>query len=393
MNNLKTIYLAHITKDVPEGEDWQTTRGILGGMGPYGITANVRTLPSGLQAPTLITKVGWDEPMLQELIGLGAREQFDVVNIAPDELRYGITTYDNRYDEQRRRTQLRYTTSPAFDGKDLDVISRYVDADGVNFVLGTVTGWGEMTSEFLKGIREMKGKGLISAATQGWHRHVDENFHVHQRSVPTELMDEMFSGIDVCVMSDEDIAYGRKDERGNVIPDDAYMQEIANRTGLFILTQGPNGAKVFQNGIYQETIASFPLTDVELSKSNPTGLGDTFCAIATREITRGVDISTALSMAHLVTAAKLAEGGPGTIKGRGEGMNSLLTTAQLRDFSLYVDPKDFEHNRLVRVKNYARRQEIEHNAQLTDLLLRDYSIDIEGKQTNIEGQPSSQSRK
>lgn len=393
MNNLKTIYLAHITKDVPEGQNWNTTRGILGGMGPYGITANVRTLPSGLEAPMLITKVGWDEPMLHDLMQLGEREQFDVVNIAPEEFRYGITTYDNRYDEQRRRTQLRYTTSPAFDEKDLDVISHYVDSEGANFVLGTVTGWGEMNPEFLEGIRRMKGKGLISAATQGWHRHVDENFQVHQFPIPDELMDGMFGGIDICVMSDEDIAFGAKDEDGNAIPDERYMKEISRRTENFILTQGANGAHVFNKGKYKATIDSFPLTEAELSRSNPTGLGDTFCAIATREIARGVDIATSLSMAHLVTAAKLAEGGPGTIKCRGEGMSSLLTTAQLREFSLFVDSQDKYHNRRERVQNYARYMEYMHNADLTSLLLNDYGIDIEGQHTIIEGQPSPQSRK
>ena len=361
-------------------------------MGPYGITANVRTLPSGLQAPILVTKVGWDEPMLEDLIALSRKEGFQMVNILPEDQRTGVTTYHNKYDAQNRRTQHRYTTAPGFDEHDLYSVSQLVSPDGAHFVLGTVTGWGEMSPGFLDGIQSMKGRGIIGAAAQGWHRHIDENNVVHQKRVPRELMDQMFGGIDVCVMSDEDIAFGAKDVEGNPIPDPEYMNEIAQRTGIFILTQGPNGARVYLNGKEDSVVEAFPLDEMELEKRNPTGLGDTFCAISLREFTRGRDIKSSLALAHLITAAKLAEG-PGAIQGRGEGMNSLLTTAQLQDFLTFTGSEEAPYNRLHRVQSYDQFILAEHGVDLSKMLREDYSIDIEGVRPSIEEQPNYHMRK
>lgn len=128
--------------------------------------------------------------------------------------------------------------------------------------------------------------GLIGASIQGCLRQWDDNGLVS----PKEMDWSLLQGIDIVIISDDDIA-GM----------DSALDEILRYVDHVVLTLGEKGAKVFHKG-KKHFFPSFPTNVVDT-----TGAGDVFSTAYHIEYQKSREVSTACIFAHCA-ASIICEG-------------------------------------------------------------------------------------
>ncbi len=225
---MRFVSVGHLCRDiVPSGD-------MLGGSAAYaGVTA--RHLGAEM---TLITSFAPDfDPALPDDIQICR---------APSQC---TTTFENRYDQDGRRTQRLHSRAapltknalPTDIGKP-DILYLCPLAD-------------EVAPCVLEAVR---GK-LTGAAPQGWLRAWDENGVVRAKRM--EHAERILPQLDALILSEEDIA---------PFPDE--LEQFRALTPLIVLTQGKRGAVLYEKG-RAESFPPYPAQELD-----PTGAGDVFAA-------------------------------------------------------------------------------------------------------------------
>lgn len=131
---------------------------------------------------------------------------------------------------------------------------------------------------------------LIAATPQGWLREATPPGMV--RAVPQRLVDVPLHGVDVVVLSEEDVA-----------GDEALVWRLARHVPLVTLTRAERGATLIRQE-WVEDIPAFPATVID-----PTGAGDVFTAAFLHMLQRSGDARFAARWA--CAAAAFAIEAPG----------------------------------------------------------------------------------
>ncbi len=118
---------------------------------------------------------------------------------------------------------------------------------------------GPLTRELDARFARLFPHSLVGVTPQGWLRQWDASGRVRMRL--WEEAPEILPQIDFLVLSEEDL-------NGNI----ALMDEYARLTRIAVMTQGPRGCTVFEDG-KKIMVPGFPVAEVE-----PTGAGDVFAA-------------------------------------------------------------------------------------------------------------------
>jgi sugar/nucleoside kinase (ribokinase family) len=118
---------------------------------------------------------------------------------------------------------------------------------------------------------------LVGATIQGWLRQVNTKKEVEAKPMEWALLRK----VDIAFVSAEDL--------GNLA---GALEQIIAEVKIVVLTNGPAGAKVFQNGVVQH----FPVFPVQAT--DPTGAGDIFAAAFLVHFAKSKDLSLAMAYAH-----------------------------------------------------------------------------------------------
>ncbi|MEI2774041.1 MAG: PfkB family carbohydrate kinase [Candidatus Competibacter sp.] len=139
---------------------------------------------------------------------------------------------------------------------------------------------------------------LTCACPQGWMRQWDENKKVSPKPIPDWLA---LAKADIISMSEADVA-----------GDWDLINHIATIANILLVTQGVNGAVVFEKGQRRH----FPSLPVE--ELDPTGAGDIFAAAFLLNYAEGKDLQKAVHFAHLAAGLSIQGSGMGSVPGRAE---------------------------------------------------------------------------
>ena len=131
--------------------------------------------------------------------------------------------------------------------------------------------------------------GFKGATIQGWLRSTDK----HRRVIPAIPSLQLFEGLDIAVLSEDDVA-----DLPGLIP------ELVRIIPIVAITKGEEGVIIFQKG-EELHYPSFETKAIEV-----TGAGDVFATVFMSAYTASNDIVEASSMAH--SAASLSIEGIGT---------------------------------------------------------------------------------
>ncbi len=158
------------------------------------------------------------------------------------------STFDNRYGSEGRVQYLYARAAPL--GPD-DVPPAWLDAPILHL--------GPLTDEVDPAIAARFPRALRAATPQGWLRRWDADGRVWP--LPHQHITGRLSGIDVVVMSEEDVA-----------GDEGAVEAYRERVRIVVLTHGARGATVFAGqGVLH--VPAFAAREVD-----PTGAGDVFAA-------------------------------------------------------------------------------------------------------------------
>ncbi len=221
------VVIGHVTKDItPTGYT-------IGGTATYA-AATVRRL--GLRT-AIVTSAAADLD-LSPLTGIE-------VHRVPSET---TTTFENIYHGWRRTQYLRAVAAPL----DCDAIPDLWETSPIVLL-------GPLAQEVAPDIVDCFPHALVGITPQGWMRAWGEDGRVHP--TPWTSAAQVMRRADVLVFSEEDVG-----------GDEAVIEGFGRLARLMVVTRGPSGADVFQNG----QVTHFPA--FEGREVDPTGAGDVFAA-------------------------------------------------------------------------------------------------------------------
>ena len=221
------VVIGHVTKDItPTGYT-------IGGTVTYA-AATVRRL--GLR--TAIVTSAADDLDLSPLAGIE-------VHRVPSP---ATTTFENIYHGWRRTQYLRAVAAP-------------LDCAAIPDVWETapIVLLGPLAQEVAPDIVDCFPHALMGITPQGWMRAWGEDGRVHPTTWTSA--ERVLSRANVLVYSEEDVG-----------GDESVIEAFGRLARLMVVTRGPSGADVFQNG----QVTHFPA--FEGQEVDPTGAGDVFAA-------------------------------------------------------------------------------------------------------------------
>lgn len=159
------------------------------------------------------------------------------------------TTFENRYDENGRRTQRLHSRAALL---TKDAMPTDIEKPDILYLCPLAD---EVKPCVLEAVR---GK-LTGAAPQGWLRAWDETGNVRAKRM--EHAERILPQLDALILSEEDIA---------PFPDE--LNRYRALAPLIVLTQGKRGAALYEKG-RAESFPAYPAQELD-----PTGAGDVFAA-------------------------------------------------------------------------------------------------------------------
>ena len=192
------------------------------------------------------------------------------------------TIFDNQYDAKGRRQQFILGHARELKGNDIPVEWR---TSNIAYLCPIAD---EVSAEV---VHCFSDETLIGATPQGWLRQWDASSRVEAKRWGTAK--DILPHIDILILSDEDL---------RTYPDE--LEKYIGLTSIVVLTQGAQGATLFQNGTQLES-AAYSVTEVD-----PTGAGDVFATAFLINYYQSRSVKEALNFAHCV--ASFAVEGVGT---------------------------------------------------------------------------------
>ena len=194
------------------------------------------------------------------------------------------TIFDNQYDAKGHRQQFILGSAQQLKGSDIPVEWR---ASDIAYLCPIAD---EVSSEV---VHCFSDETLIGATPQGWLRQWDASGRVEAKRWGTAK--DILPYIDVLILSDEDL---------RSYPDE--LEKYIGLTSIVVLTQGAQGATLFQNGTRLKS-AAYSATEID-----PTGAGDVFATAFLINYYQSHSVKEALNFAHCV--ASFAVEGVGTTR-------------------------------------------------------------------------------
>lgn len=286
----KAVAIGHITNDIsPEPH--------LGGGASYTAVTLARL---GFRT-TIITKCRINDPYVHQL------RKMNVKTITLSSEVNTITTFDNQYNEEGKRTQFVRDKQTPITRKDLNSLPDSVQ-DAL-ILVAPVIGEVDMDTYPYLAIKNR----MLAVIPQGYFRSISETGKVEQ--TPWAGFEEYLSHAKVTIFSDEDITID-----GDF--DNNLLTQIKSLSDITIVTRGERGATIFYNkGEDRFEIKAYKLLAGEAKDF--TGAGDVFAATFLAHYMSHKDIQTAGVFACLFAAIKIKAG-------NGIGLNSVPTYYQLR---------------------------------------------------------------
>jgi len=221
------LVIGHLTRDLtPEGPR-------IGGTAAY----------AALTAHALGLRVGIVTSWCAE-IPIGKLAPIPIINYPADH----STTFENIYTENGR-IQVIHSVAPRLDYHLIPEPWRQAP----------IVHLGPVAQEVEPGMIRHFPTSLVGITPQGWLREWDESGHVHTSEWPEASFTLQHAG--ATVLGIEDVS---KDEN--------RIEEMASASRIFVVTEGPAGARVYWNG----DVRRFRAPKVE--EVDSTGAGDIFAA-------------------------------------------------------------------------------------------------------------------
>ena len=192
------------------------------------------------------------------------------------------TIFDNQYDADGRRQQFILGHAQRLKANDIPADWR---TSNIVYLCPIAD---EVAPEV---VHAFSNETLIGATPQGWLRQWDSDGKVEAKR--WETAKDILPHIDILILSDEDL---------RTYPDE--LEKYIQLTPIVVLTQGAQGATLFQDGT-QLGSAAYAATEVD-----PTGAGDVFATAFLINYFQSRSVKEALNFAHCV--ASFAVEGVGT---------------------------------------------------------------------------------
>ena len=285
MSKEKFIAVGHITNDLrPQSH--------LGGAVSYSAVTAARL---GLEAH-VVTKCPVGHPYINTLENLNV----EVHNLPSSS--DTITTFDNKYGTQEKRTQIVSQIQESISQRDQKNMPWSIFKNAI-VLIAPVTPF-DVSLGLFSDLAKYKN---INVAAQGYFRRINRNGVVIQDE--SSDFNEPYLKAKSIILSDEDISVGN-------------LNKI--KSPLVVLTQGAKGVTVYEKGEKILSAEAFSLAKEELVDF--TGAGDVFATIFIVEMAKnGGDIKSATVAACLFAAMKITAMG-------GIGMDSIPSQKQTKDF-------------------------------------------------------------
>ena len=199
------------------------------------------------------------------------------------------TTFENIYHGWRRTQYLRAVAAP-------------LDCAAIPDVWETapIVLLGPLAQEVAPDIVDCFPRSLMGITPQGWMRAWGEDGRVHPTAWTSA--EQVLRRADVLVYSEEDVG-----------GDEAVIEAFGRLARLMVVTRGPSGADVFQNG----QVRHFPA--FEGQEVDPTGAGDVFASAFLVRLRETGDPFQAATFANATSSFAI----------EGPGISTLPTRAQV----------------------------------------------------------------
>ncbi len=267
LSNHHSLYIGHICHDV-----------VPTGFVPGGAAAYAGLFSHRLGQPTqILTSFGPDFQFASQFEGI----DICVVESAQ------TTVFENIYHDGQRTQYLHSRATPLAP----DHLPRHFQSPKT-VMLGPICD--EVSFDFLDFFASQKT--ITCACPQGWMRQWDERNLVSPKPIPDW---QLLAKADIISMSEADVA-------GNW----ALINHIAFFTKLLLVTQGANGAVVFENG-QRRHYPALPVEEVD-----PTGAGDIFAAAFLLQYAETRSVETAVQFAHRAAGESVKRRGVADVPGK-----------------------------------------------------------------------------
>lgn len=289
--------IGHITNDLEPASH-------LGGGVSYSGVAAARL---GISSH-IITECPPNHSYIQELTNLGVKVH-RLPAVSP-RLESAITSFRNFYDEKGRRHQIVSQRQDDINTLDLPHFPA-ISKDAIILVAPVV---GEVNVELYPFFAK---QGLLVVTPQGYFRSIEEDGMV-KRSPWKDI--EALSHAKITILSDEDLTFDQ--DKGM---DTNLLNKIREYCQITVLTQGENGATIFEKGKSEVHVGVFRLEKNELRDF--TGAGDSYASAFVDHYSLWGNLKEAGVFASLYSALKIRGLG-----GEGIGLATIPTREQVQTF-------------------------------------------------------------
>jgi sugar/nucleoside kinase (ribokinase family) len=292
---IKFVAIGHIVNDTAPHDH-------LGGGVSYSAIAARRL---GHEAH-IITKCARDHPYIADMKHMGVR-----VHLLPTKLDT-ITSFENIYDQNRRRTQYVPEVQEPITRADLPFFPEGLLDDATVLVAPVIH---EVDMDLYPVLARSK---MLAVAPQGYFRALNPGGKVIQK--PWVGFEGSLRHAHATIFSENDIAIGSDTLMGK------FLKAIVSECSLVALTRGAKGASIYGEGKTSE-FGALSLHPHEEENGDSTGAGDTFAAALVTELAKGVELRAAAVSAAFFAALKIRG------LGRGNGIDAVPTLEEVRQFA------------------------------------------------------------
>jgi sugar/nucleoside kinase (ribokinase family) len=269
------LVIGHITRDLtPAGPK-------MGGTASYAaLTARMLGLRVGV-----ITSWAEDMP-LGHMAGISIRNHLSDKS----------TTFENIYTTDGRRQVIHHQAHP--------LSQEYLPTSWANT---PIVHLGPVAQEVDPKFALCFPKSLVGATPQGWLRSWNQNGHI----IPTQWEEapKILSSVGVTILSIEDVV-GHED----------LIQEMADQSSIFVVTEGYNGARVYWHG----DVRHFNVP--QILELDATGAGDIFAAAFLYQMYKTRDPWEAARFANRLASQSVTR----------EGLASIPTADEIQNATIEV---------------------------------------------------------
>ena len=189
------------------------------------------------------------------------------------------TTFENRYDQERRVQMVRAVATPL-----------PPSSVPLHWRAARVVHLGPVAQECDPALIELFPDAFVGITPQGWMRRWDENGRV--TAVSWETADAHLPNVDAVVLSEEDVG-----------GDDLLIKRWASLARVLVVTRGAAGCTVYAEG-KAEHMQGFPTLEVDT-----TGAGDVFAAAFFVQLQEGGSVREAARLANCLAAVSVTRTG------------------------------------------------------------------------------------